>query len=247
MIKTKFLAAITVLIVTTIMMSACSASNTDTDPDLIGWIDDVQQVQGGQTLGQLLVYSPDNKTSDKFVVTVTDKTVVGVQIGEAQQQADFDILIFGQKVEIWFSGPVMESYPAQVTAEKIIITDTSNAASTVGIGIPCDEFYSQPYITKELDVNYPALLVVTLCSNPTTGFQWSEKAQISDITVLEQKDHKLIVPESEAPPSPGTPGQEVWTFKTLKEGSGTIFFEYSRPWEGGEKGEWTCTVDVIVK
>jgi predicted secreted protein len=247
MLKAKLLAGITVVTSAALLLSACSASNTDTDPDLIGWIDDVQQIQGGQTLGQLLVYSPDNKTSDKFVVTVTDKTMVGVQIGEAQQQADFDILIFGQEVEIWFSGSVMESYPARVTAEKIIITDTSNAASTVGIGIPCDEFYSQPNITKELDVNYPALLVVTLCSNPTTGFQWPEKAQISDTTVLEQKDHKFIGPESEAPPPPGTPGQEVWTFKTLKEGSSTIFFEYSRPWEGGEKGEWILTVDVIVK
>jgi inhibitor of cysteine peptidase len=91
------------------------------------------------------------------------------------------------------------------------------------------------------------LFWVTLCSNPTTGFQWPEKAQISDTTVLEQKDHKFIGPESEAPPPPGTPGQEVWTFKTLKEGSSTIFFEYSRPWEGGEKGEWILTVDVIVK
>ena len=247
MIKNKLIAGIIVLLVTIILLSACSTSETDTEPDLVGWIDDVQQAQGGGKLGQLLVNSPDNKTSDKFIVTVTDETMVGVQVGGSQHQADFDILIFGQKVEIWFSGPVMESYPAQVTAERIIITDTSNVASTVGIGIPCDEFYSQPNITKELDVNYPALLVVTLCSNPTTGFQWFEKAQISDITVLEQKDHKLIVPESEAPPSPGTPGQEVWTFKTLKEGSGTIFFEYSRPWEGGEKGEWTCTVDVIVK
>jgi len=36
-------------------------------------------------------------------------------------------------------------------------------------------------------------------------------------------------------------------FQTLEPGSSTIYLEYSRPWEGGEKGEWTFTLDVVVK
>ncbi len=40
---------------------------------------------------------------------------------------------------------------------------------------------------------------------------------------------------------------ETEGFKALKKGSSTIYLEYSRPWEGGEKGEWTCTVNVVVK
>ena len=88
---------------------------------------------------------------------------------------------------------------------------------------------------------------VTLCSNPTTGFMWSESAQISDQTVLQQTDHQLVMPESEPPPPPGTPGQEVWTFQALNKGETTVSMEYSRPWEGGEKGNWTFALTVVVK
>jgi inhibitor of cysteine peptidase len=115
------------------------------------------------------------------------------------------------------------------------------------VEVSCDEFYDNHHINTMLEVQVGETFEVTLCSNPSTGFQWSENAQISDTAVLGQEDHKFIGSESEPPPPPGTPGQEVWTFKALKEGSSTIFFEYSRPWEGGEKGEWTCTVTVVVK
>jgi len=114
--------------------------------------------------------------------------------------------------------------------------------------VPCDDFMKQGAISKEVEVAVDGSLTVTLCSNPTTGFQWSESAQISDQTVLEQLSHKFVGPESEpSPPPPGTPGQEVWTFKALKEGNSTISMEYSRPWEGGEKGEWTFVLTVVVK
>ncbi|MFC1983316.1 protease inhibitor I42 family protein, partial [Chloroflexota bacterium] len=62
-----------------------------------------------------------------------------------------------------------------------------------------------------------------------------------------QVQHEFIGQESEPPPPPGTPGQEVWTFKALKKGTTTVFMEYSRPWEGGEKGEWTFNLTVTVK
>ena len=115
------------------------------------------------------------------------------------------------------------------------------------VEVTCNEFYDNHHINTMLEVQAGETFEVKLCSNPTTGFQWSEDAQISEAAVLRQEDHEFIGPESEPPPPPGTTGQEVWTFKALKEGSSTIFFEYSRPWEGGEKGEWTCTVNVVVK
>ena len=114
------------------------------------------------------------------------------------------------------------------------------------IDISCDDFYKQQQITKEVKVAVGDSFTLTLCSNPTTGFQW-EPAQISDLTVLEQVDHKFVSPESDPPPPPGTPGQEVWTFKALKEGESTISIDYSRPWEGGEKGEWTFVLTVVAK
>jgi len=119
--------------------------------------------------------------------------------------------------------------------------------SKAWVEVSCDEFYDNHHINTMLEVQAGETFEVKLCSNPTTGFQWSEKAQISDAAVLKQEDHKFIGPESEPPPPPGTPGQEIWTFKALKQGSSEVYLEYSRPWEGGEKGEWTCTVNVVVK
>ena len=115
----------------------------------------------------------------------------------------------------------------------------------VSLEISCDEFMKGQNFTWEVGVNTGDSVSVTLCSNPTTGFQWTELAQISNQTVLQQTDHKFVSPEQAG--VAGASGQEVWTFKALKEGTTTIFLEYSRPWEGGEKGEWTFLATVIVK
>jgi len=115
------------------------------------------------------------------------------------------------------------------------------------VEVSIEEFNNNQHISQMLDVQAGETFEVKLGSNPTTGFQWSEEAQISDTAITIQEGHEFIGPESEPPPPPGTPGQEVWTFKALKKGSSTIYLEYGRPWEGGEKGEWTCTVNVIVK
>jgi len=122
----------------------------------------------------------------------------------------------------------------------------STAPKQVSVDVSCDDFMKQAAINKEAEVAVDGSLTATLCSNPSTGFQW-EPVKITDQTVLEQVDHKFVSPESEPPPPPGTPGQEVWIFKALKEGKSTISMEYSRPWEGGEKAAWTFVWTVVVK
>jgi inhibitor of cysteine peptidase len=111
----------------------------------------------------------------------------------------------------------------------------------------CEEFQNNQHISKTIDLRAGDTLVIVLCSNPTTGFQWSEEAQISGTSILKQENHEFVGPESEPPPPPGTPGLQTWRFQTLNEGSSTVSMEYSRPWEGGEKGEWTFTLNVDVK
>ncbi|MFC1956144.1 protease inhibitor I42 family protein [Chloroflexota bacterium] len=117
------------------------------------------------------------------------------------------------------------------------------------VDVTCDEFMAQKHISKEVEVPLNGQLVVTLCSNPTTGFQWSETAQIVDQTILGQLNHKFVSPEAngDKAPAPGTPGAELWAFKATEKGTTQITMEYSRPWEGGEKGEWTFVLTVIVK
>jgi inhibitor of cysteine peptidase len=119
------------------------------------------------------------------------------------------------------------------------------AAKQASVEVSCDDFSQQNHITKQVEVGAGGTLTVTLCSNQTTGFMWSETAQISDQSVLQQTDHKFVPPEAEG--VVGAAGQEVWTFNALKKGTSTVSVEYSRPWEGGEKGVWTFNLTVTVK
>ncbi len=109
----------------------------------------------------------------------------------------------------------------------------------------CADFESQQHMSKEINVTAGNSFTVTLCSNPTTGFQWSEAAQINDPTVIQQTNHKSVPPESEG--MVGAPGKQVWTFKALKKGTSNVSVEYSQPWEGGDKGAWTFNLTVTVK
>ena len=107
----------------------------------------------------------------------------------------------------------------------------------------CDAFDSQPHAVQTINIAAGDSFAVVLCSNSTTGFQWSEPAQVSDPSVVQQMDHKLISSEGAV----GAPGNEIWTFLVRKKGVTTITFEYSQPWEGGEKGVWTLDLIVVVK
>jgi len=119
------------------------------------------------------------------------------------------------------------------------------AARQASVEVSCDDFSQQNYITRQVEVGAGGTLTVTLCSNQTTGFAWSETAQISDQSVLQQTDHRFVSPEAEG--VVGAAGKEVWTFNALKKGTSTVSVEYSRPWEGGEKGVWTFNLTVTVK
>jgi len=115
--------------------------------------------------------------------------------------------------------------------------------------IPCDDFTRDQHLTWELSVDRGDSVVVTLCSNATTGFQWGESAQIADDAVLRQTGHEFVAPEEKAgkEPAPGTAGQEKWTFEAVGKGTTEVSMEYSRPWDDGEKGAWTFRMTVTVK
>jgi inhibitor of cysteine peptidase len=103
----------------------------------------------------------------------------------------------------------------------------------------------QKHISKEVAAAVGDSFTVTLCSNATTGFKWSESAKISNPAVVQQIGHEFVSPEAKG--VVGAAGKEVWTFKALKKGTSTVSLEYSRPWEGGEKGEWTFNLTVAAK
>jgi inhibitor of cysteine peptidase len=72
-------------------------------------------------------------------------------------------------------------------------------------------------------------VVVTLTSNPSTGYQW-ELTEL-DTSVLENTSHTYVAPGTVMP---GAPGSERWEFAACAPGTTTLRLEYRRPWEPAE-------------
>jgi inhibitor of cysteine peptidase len=116
------------------------------------------------------------------------------------------------------------------------------------IEVTCDDFQDNHHPADDIEVKVGDEFTITLCSNPTTGYQWSEGADISGDGIVDQTGHEYVAPdEGDQPPLVGTAGEEVWRFKALAAGESSISVEYNQPWDGGEKGTWTFVLNVIVK
>jgi len=101
------------------------------------------------------------------------------------------------------------------------------------------------YSGREVEATVGSLIVVSLDSNPSTGFRW-ELAAIGDEKVLQLSGQEFRQADAQTGLL-GAGGQEVWTFKAVGEGKTSLALEYSRPWAGGEKAVQTFTATVTVK
>ncbi len=137
-----------------------------------------------------------------------------------------------------------------VMASAVIVLSICAPACSGGtagapLEVSCDDFMKLQQISQQVEVATGDTITLSLCSNPSTGFQWSKDAGISDSAVIQQLDHKFLEPVGQN--NMGAAGKEMWTFKALKQGAATVSMDYGRPWEGGEKGEWTYKLTVTVK
>ena len=126
----------------------------------------------------------------------------------------------------------------------LLVACSSSRVKEDSINASCDQLSEERHMTLDIEKSPGDLFIVTLCSNPTTGFQWSEFAEIIDQSVLKQTYHKFTAPGTG---KVGSPGSEQWGIQILKKGNSTLLWEYSRPWEGGEKAEWSVTATVTIE
>ena len=129
--------------------------------------------------------------------------------------------------------------------EESIPTPPTEPADWYGysdVRIPIEQFQLQPHTDVVMSTVLGGELTITLGSNPTTGYQWSEDAEISDETIIQQVSHEFVGPDTDVP---GTPGEEVWVFKALERGTVTILLEYSRSWTGA--GLWAVNITATIK
>ena len=92
-----------------------------TEADFTGFITEIHPIGKEDTIGQILVGS--DKLGDKYMVTIKDETLIFKQDGENRRQVAFEELETKQRVQIWFSGPIMESFPMQGTAQQVVIIE----------------------------------------------------------------------------------------------------------------------------
>ena len=112
----------------------------------------------------------------------------------------------------------------------------------VNVDISCDEFRAHNHVRNDFQVEIGDKIRAKLCSNPTTGFKW--EYEMSNETVLKEEDYDFEEPKVDVP---GAAGIEVWTFEAVEKGTTEVLMEYSQPWEGGLKAEWTYTMTVTVE
>ena len=110
------------------------------------------------------------------------------------------------------------------------------------IEVTCDDFGTNNNRISEFEMEVGDKIRMKLCSNPTTGFQWDYEMTIEN--VLKEEDHDFEEPEEDVV---GAAGIELWTFEAVEKGTTEVQMEYSQPWEGGLKAEWTYTMNVTVE
>jgi inhibitor of cysteine peptidase len=128
----------------------------------------------------------------------------------------------------------------------LVLSCAPSAQGGTSIIVTYDQFSKQNNIVQDVSVSNGKTITVQLTSNRTTGFAWTENAQISDPTIVSQSGYNWV-PPSDTGGKVGVAGDEVWTFKALQPGSSTIYEEYSQPWPGGQKAAWTFKLNVTVK
>ena len=112
---------------------------------------------------------------------------------------------------------------------------------------PSDVSVNASHSGGEITLTVHDSLIVTLGSNPTTGYGWA-LVNISDESVLQEVSNEFVLdPTPPEGPISGGSGKEIWTFKALSEGTSTLFMEYIQPWMEGVEPGATFNISVTVE
>jgi inhibitor of cysteine peptidase len=99
---------------------------------------------------------------------------------------------------------------------------------------------------QQIELRQGQILVVTLDSNPTTGYSWALAA--ADTATLAQVGEPVYRgPDEQKTPLVGAGGSETFRFTASAVGSTTLRLEYRRPWEKDQPAAQTYTLQVVVR
>jgi|SRR5665811_1323529 len=94
----------------------------DSDPGIRGVITKADSTAGSRYI--LVEENPaDMAGSQKASVRLTDQAKIYRRSGQGIEKINREDLASGNKVSVWFEGPVAESYPVQGTAAVVVLED----------------------------------------------------------------------------------------------------------------------------
>lgn len=99
------------------MLGGCSPSPPKDAPSISGVIATVTPGYG--SLGTILVEGSGEY--DKASVTISASTTMLREVEGGYERATFEDLQAGMAVDVWFTGPVAESYPVQASAKALTV------------------------------------------------------------------------------------------------------------------------------
>jgi len=88
------------------------------------------------------------------------------------------------------------------------------------------------------------VLVVSLASNPTTGYGW-EVMEVDESILRQEGDPEFVAPEVGATPLVGAGGTETFRFVVKGSGETKLTLAYRRSWEEGVEPLETFSVQVL--
>lgn len=110
----------------------------------------------------------------------------------------------------------------------------------------CDDFLvgdSNVLVTRTAALKSGTILVVTLCSNASTGFAW--QAAAVDSAHLKLLGHTYAGPrQTGSPPAVGGYGLETWSFLVTGHGEGHAVLSYDQPFAGGIRAAWIFVLET---
>lgn len=122
-----------------------------------------------------------------------------------------------------------------ISAGLLILASALSSCSSRSIEIGLEDNGSSHTIRKG------QTLVVSLESNPTTGYSWQP---VFDAQFLEQIGEAEFDPESDLV---GAGGMETFRFKALQPGTTTLTLNYLRPWEADSPPEEVFELALTVE
>ena len=115
---------VAILILSSLFATGCSLSGIGTKADIRGNIVNIaKNTEDKNIIGSILIEGNLERDTkyDKASVTIARQTHIFEYSNKKFIKADFTSFKIGQRVQVLFTGQVLESYPVQVQAIEVVI------------------------------------------------------------------------------------------------------------------------------